>query len=104
MTDDRKQIEDALATLGELAPKYVYLTALESTQRNYPSQMTEEDRTECNAAYERLFAAANAGSSGDFVAEALRHCTKAGRGWCMWLHVMASFTADRLANLSENGD
>ena len=81
--DDKQAVPEALSALGDLGPKLLYLSALQSVQGNSPSQITQEERAQCNAAYERLFAAADASISDHFVIEALLHCTKTEGGWCM---------------------
>ena len=43
MTDEEKAVE-ALAMLAGMEQKVVYLSALNSLVKNYPPEMTEEDR------------------------------------------------------------
>ena len=94
MTDDEKAVE-AFAMLAGMEQRVAYLSALNVLAKNYPPEMTEEDTTICDAARTHLFEAAY--ELDDWLGEALRRCTPAERGWCMWLNFMACGVVERLS-------
>ena len=93
--DEALAMAEALAHLDGADQKIRYLEALNVVAKNYPPEMTEEDRAVCNAAKAHLFEAAY--ETGDYLVEALRHCTPAERGWCMWLDLTACSVESRLS-------
>lgn len=86
MTDEG-DTADALAMLEGAEQTMVYLAALRATAENYPPEMTEGDRENCNRALGHLSGAAYEQS--DWMSEAMGRCTSAERGWCMWLNYLA---------------
>ncbi|MCY4498246.1 MAG: hypothetical protein OXC14_13265 [Rhodospirillaceae bacterium] len=94
MTDEEKAVE-ALAMLAGMEQRVAYLSALIVLAKNYPPEMTEVDRKICDTARTHLFEAAY--EFDDWLGEALRRCTPAERGWCMWLNFMACGVVERLS-------
>ena len=76
----------------------LYLAALSTLVMNYPPQMTMADKAVCTEAAAHLMETAY--QSDDYLAEALSRCTPEERGWCMWLDLTATLTAERLASVA----
>ena len=95
-TTDDDAATEALAQFGGMEWGIRYIVALTSVVKNYPPQMTMEDKAVCTAAATHLMETAQ--QTDDYLPEALRHCTPIERGWCMWLHVVAKSIADRLTD------
>ena len=93
---NKEEALEALAMLGGMEQKVAYLSALNVLAKNYPSEMTEEDRANCDVARAHLFEAAY--ELDDWLGEAMRRCAPAERGWCMWLNFMACGVVERMAS------
>ena len=96
MASDDEEAAEALAQLGRMEYGMRYLMALSSLVKNYPPQMTMEDKAVCTAAATHLMETAQ--QTDDYLAEALKRCTPAERGWCMWADVIARSIADRVTD------